>query len=199
MGCCCWKKWGVLCSLVLLLCACKEAPKPLDFLGNNMTGIAVGQNFSLTDFNGQHRTLQDFHGKVVLIFFGYTRCPEVCPTTMGELMQTMRALGPDADQVQVLFVSLDPTRDSLAALKAYTASFDPRFLGLTGSETEIAETAKAFKVVYKKVPDASGTDYGIDHSAGTYLYDRQGELRGYVKYGSGAKIFTHDVRELLQQ
>ncbi|MBS0319258.1 MAG: SCO family protein [Proteobacteria bacterium] len=185
-------------ALALGLAAC--GPQAPTFMGSDVTGADVGHDFSLTDFNGKRRTLADFRGKVVVMFFGYTHCPDVCPTTLAQLSQTMQQLGPDADRVQVLFVTVDPERDTPAMLAKYVPAFDKRFLGLYGTADETAATAKAYKVLYEKVAGPTPDDYTMNHSAGTYLYDPQGRLRVFVAYGQGggAEVFTHDIRELLR-
>ena len=138
----------------------------------------------LTDHNGKPRTLADFQGKVVVLFFGFTHCPDVCPTTLGELAMVMKELGKDADRVQVLFVTVDPERDTPEVLPQYVPAFDPSFLGLYGDAEATARTAKEFKIFYQKQP-LPGGGYSIDHSAGTYIYDQQGRLRLFAPYGAG--------------
>ena len=180
-----------------VLAACTpDAPR---FSGSDITGANFGKDFALTDANGKPRTLRDFRGKAVIVFFGYTHCPDVCPTTLAELAETMKRLGPDADRVQVLFVTVDPERDTPALLAQYVPFFDKRFLGLYGTPDQLAATAREFKVVYQKQPGPTPGTYSMDHSAGTYLYDPEGRLRVYVSYGQGADVFTHDVRALLKQ
>lgn len=167
------------------------------FQGRDISGSLTLQDFTLTDHNGQPRKLSEFRGKPVAVYFGYTHCPDVCPTTLAELAQSMRELGPQADQVQVLFITIDPARDTQALLKSYAPAFDPRFIGLTGSPAQIASVAGQFRALYRRQDGANG-DYTMDHSAGTYLLDRDGKLRVEVPYGSGAATFTHDLRALLQ-
>ena len=167
------------------------------FQASDVTGSSFGREFSLKDPDGKVRTLADFRGKAVVVFFGYTQCPDVCPTTLATLAQAMKELGPDADRVQVLFVTVDPERDTPDLLAKYVPSFDPRFLGLWGDADATARTAKEFKVLYQKVPGATPGSYTMDHSAGTYIYDPQGRLRLYVSYGQGPDVFTHDIKALL--
>jgi protein SCO1/2 len=186
---------AALASCVLAACT-PDAPK---FTGSDVTGAGFGKDFALTDATGKPRTLADFRGKVVIVFFGYTHCPDVCPTTLAELAEMMKRLGPDADRVQVLFVTVDPERDTPALLAQYVPAFDKRFLGLYGNADALAATAKEFKVVYQKQPGPTPGTYTMDHSAGTYLYDPEGRLRVYMSYGQGADAFTHDVRVLLKQ
>jgi len=168
------------------------------FEGSDITGSSFGRDFSLTDHDGKPRTLADFRGKAVAIFFGYTQCPDYCPTTLAALADAMKRLGPDSDRVQVLFITLDPERDTPELLRAYVPAFDPRFLGLYGDSDATARTAKEFKVIYQKVPGAKPGSYTLDHSAATYLYDPQGRLRVYVGSTQGADVFAHDLRELLK-
>ncbi len=181
----------------LLVAAChKGAPA---FKASDVTGTQFGRDFALVDHNGTPRTLADFRGKAVVVFFGYTQCPDVCPTTMAELAEAMRRLGPDAARVQVLFVTIDPERDTPELLKQYVPAFNPTFLGLTGDPAAIERTAKEFKIIYRKQPGATPGSYTMDHSAGTFVYDPQGRLRLYVGYGQGADVFAHDIRELLRE
>jgi protein SCO1/2 len=168
------------------------------FKASDVTGTQFGRDFALVDHNGTPRTLADFRGKAVVVFFGYTQCPDVCPTTMAELAEAMRRLGQEAARVQVLFVTVDPERDTSELLKQYVPAFNPTFLGLTGDAAAIERTAKEFKIIYRKQPGTSPGSYSMDHSAGTFIYDPQGRLRLYVGYGQGPDVFAHDLRELLQ-
>jgi protein SCO1/2 len=182
--------------LAFLVNAC--GPAASKFQGSDVTGIAYGRDFRLTDHTGKPRTLADFRGKVVVMFFGYTQCPDVCPTTLSELAAAMQKLGADADRVQVLFVTVDPERDPPELLSRYVPAFYPTFLGLYGDAAATAETAKEFKVIYQKQPGATPGSYSMDHSAGTFLFDREGRLRVYESYGQGPDVFAHDIRELLR-
>ena len=168
------------------------------FKASDITGSSFGRDFELRDPQGATRRLADFHGKAVVVFFGYTQCPDVCPTTLAALAEAMKELGPDADRVQVLFITVDPERDTPALLAQYVPAFDPRFLGLYGDAEATARTAKEFKIIYQKVPGSSAGTYTMDHSAGTYVFDPQGRLRLYVANGQGADVFAHDLRELLR-
>lgn len=168
------------------------------FKASDVTGSSFGRDFELTDPQGRLRRLADFRGKAVVVFFGYTQCPDVCPTTLAALADAMKQLGPDADRVQVLFVTVDPERDTPALLEQYVPAFDKRFLGLSGDADAIARTAKEFKIIYQKVPGSSPGTYTMDHSAGTYVFDPQGRLRLYVSNGQGSDVFAHDLRELLR-
>jgi protein SCO1/2 len=188
---------GVLALLVAtLLSGCERTPPQSALQLTDITGAEFGRGFSLTDHNGRARTLADFRGKVVAVFFGFTHCPDVCPTTLAELAQVMRELGPDAKKVQVLFITVDPERDTPEVLRQYVPSFDPSFLGLYGDTDAIARTAKDFKVFYQKQA-LPGGGYSVDHSAGMYIYDREGRLRLYASYGRGAAALLHDIRILL--
>jgi protein SCO1/2 len=168
------------------------------FKATDITGAAFGKDFALTDHHGQRRTLADFRGRAVVMFFGYTQCPDVCPGTLATLAETMRALGKDADRVQVLFVTVDPERDTRELLAQYVPAFDPRFLGLYGDAAATVDVAKEFKVIYRKQPGGSADTYTVDHSAGTFVFDPQGRLRLYVGHGQGPDVFAHDLRALLR-
>ena len=180
-----------------LLSACAEA-KP-EFKSVDITGADYAKNFQLTDHNGQPRSLKDFQGKVVALFFGYTQCPDVCPTTLAELAEVKKALGADGAKLQAVFVTVDPERDTPEVLKAYMANFDPSFLALRGSPEQLAAVAKDFKIYYKKVDGKTPTSYTMDHSAGSYVYDPAGRLRVYNRYGSGAQALAADVKTLLAE
>jgi protein SCO1/2 len=179
----------------IMLAAC--SPSRQKFEASDITGASFGRDLSLQDPKGVTRTLADFRGKAVVVFFGYTQCPDVCPTTLAALAQTMKLLGADADRVQVLFVTIDPERDTAALLAQYVPAFDPRFLALRGDADATAKVAKEFKIIYEKVPGATPGSYTMDHSAGTYVFDPQGRLRLYVSYGRGPDVYAHDLRLLL--
>jgi protein SCO1/2 len=164
-----------------------------------VTGANYAKGFELTDHNGQVRHLTDFAGKIVVMFFGYTQCPDVCPTSMTELAEIKKALGPDGDKLQGLFVTIDPERDTPALLKGYMTSFDPSFLALYTTPDKLAGLAKDYKIYYKKVEGKTPTSYSMDHSAGSYVYDTKGRLRLFTRYGSGPKPLTEDIRVLLKQ
>lgn len=183
-------------TAALALTACNKNDKPR-FQGVDVTGAEYARDIPLADVNGQRRSLKDFSGKVVAVFFGYTQCPDVCPTTLQELVEVKQQLGPQGDRLQAVFVSLDPERDTPAVLKAYLANFDDSFVGLHGSPEEIAAVAKDFKIFFKKVPGKTEGTYTLDHSAGTYLYDPQGRLRVYERYGAGPQVLAQDVKALL--
>ncbi len=176
--------------------ACSE--KKPEFNAVDVTGADYAKDFALTDHNGQARTLADFKGKVVVLFFGYTQCPDVCPTTMAELAEVKKQLGKDGDKLQALFVSVDPERDTPTLLKAYMANFDPSFLALRPTPEQLPELAKSFKMYYKKVDGKTPTSYTMDHSAGSYVYDPQGRVRLFTRYGSGAPALVSDLQQLLK-
>jgi protein SCO1/2 len=180
-----------------LLGAC--SPQQAAFSSVDITGAEYAKNFELTDHNGQVRHLQDFAGKVVVMFFGYTQCPDVCPTSMSELAAVKKALGKDGDRLQGLFVTLDPQRDTPELLKSYMANFDPTFLALYTTPEKQAELAKEYKIYYKKVEGKTPTSYTLDHSAGSYVYDTKGQLRLFARYGSDVKALTSDIQILLKQ
>ena len=188
---------GCITTLLLILTACSPKPefKNIDITG----GTAFGKDFSLVDPDGKVRTLADFKGKVVMMFFGYTQCPDVCPTTLTEMQQVMTILGPQSDKVQVLFVTVDPQRDTAAILKQYVPAFDPRFLGLRpADDAALEKVAKDFKIYYKKVPGVSSGSYTMDHTAGSYAFDPDGRLRLYIKHAQGPETLAHDLKELLK-
>jgi protein SCO1/2 len=182
-------------AAALALSACGENKVP--FTGIDITGADYANGFSLTDHNRQPRTLADFKGKAVVIFFGFTQCPDVCPTSMTEMAQAKQLLGADGDRLQGLFVSIDPERDTPEIMKAYMAAFDPSFLALYAKPEELPEVAKSFKIYYKKVVGSSPETYTMDHSAGSYVYDPQGRVRLYHRYGTGAQALADDVKRLL--
>ena len=189
---------ALLAGLFFLLSGCtQQADKPV-FKLTDVTGASFGKTLELKDHNGQPRTLADFKGKVVTIFFGFTHCPDVCPTTLVEMANVMKELGSDAGRVQVLFVSVDPERDTADVLKRYVPAFHPSFLGLTGNAEEIARAAKEFKIYYQK-QKLPGGGYTMDHSAGTYIFDSEGRLRLFAQYGVGAPALLHDIRQLLKR
>jgi protein SCO1/2 len=187
----------LLSSFALLALAACSPDKP-KFNGIDVTGADYAKGFTLTDHNGQSRSLSDFKGKVVVLFFGYTQCPDVCPTSMTELAEVKRLLGADADKLQGVFVTVDPARDTTELLKAYMGNFDPTFLAFVPTADELPVVAKQFKIYYKKVEGQTPTSYTMDHSAGSYVYDTQGNLRLYSRYGSGAKVLAQDIQTLLK-
>jgi protein SCO1/2 len=192
-----WATAGML-ALALLSAGCdKLASKPAAFNNTDLTGLDYAKGFSLTDHTGKARTLADFKGKLVVLFFGYTQCPDVCPTTMAEMAGVLKELGPAADEVQVLFVTLDPERDTQELLASYVPAFDKRFLGLRGTPEQTAQTAKEFKVFVAKVPGKEPGSYTVDHTAGSYVFDRDGRVRLFLRHGQGPAPIVHDLRQLL--
>jgi len=187
--------YALLAGSIVLLGACSE--KQVNFSSIDITGADYARDFALTDHNGQARSVKDFAGKVVVMFFGYTQCPDVCPTTMAELVEVKRLLGKDGDRVQGVFVTIDPQRDTPEVLKAYMGNFDPTFLALYTTPENLEKTTKDFKVYYKKVDGKTPTSYTMDHSAGSYVYDTQGKLRLYTRYGTGAAPLAADIKLLL--
>jgi protein SCO1/2 len=183
-------------SLALAVAAC--GPASPEFQGSDVTGASFGRDFKLVDHHGKQRTLADFHGKAVVIFFGYTQCPDFCPTTLSELAAAMQMLGADASRVQVLFVTVDPERDTKDVLAHYVPAFYPSFLGLYGDDKATSQVAKEFRIIYQKQPGREPGTYTVDHSAGSYLFDPQGRLRVYENYGPGPEVYAHDLRELLK-
>lgn len=180
-----------------LLAACQ--PDKPQFKAIDITGADYAKGFALTDFNGQPRSLTDYKGKAVVVFFGFTQCPDVCPTTMNEMAQVNELLGTDGDKLQVVFISIDPERDTPEVLKAYMGSFDPSFAGLYAASPEaLAALAKDFKIFYKKVDGKTPTSYSMDHTAASYVYDPQGRLRLYARYGIGPQAMADDIRLLLK-
>lgn len=183
--------------LALLLAACQPATPKVELKGTDISGVEFGQDFALTDHNGAPRKLSDFKGKAVALFFGYTHCPDVCPTTMAEYASSLKLLGGDADKVQVLFVTVDPERDTQGVLKNYVPFFDQRFIGLTGSPAAVRKVTEQFKVVARQ-QKAEGGNYFVDHSAGSYLFDPAGQVRVYEPNGQPAAALAHDLKALLR-
>ena len=179
----------------LFIAGCSE--RAASFSAIDITGADYATGFSLTDHNGQPRTMVDFKGKAVVLFFGFTQCPDVCPTTMTELAEAKRLLGADGERLQGLFVSIDPERDTPEIMKQYMASFDPSFLALYAAPNQLPALAKSYKMYYKKVDGPTPTSYTMDHSAGSYVYDPQGRIRLYHRYGSGAAALAADLQKLL--
>ena len=167
------------------------------FKNTDITGADYGRDFALTDHTGKRRALADFRGKVVVMFFGYTRCPDVCPVTLAELKAVKEQLSEDGKRLQVLFVTVDPERDTPKLLANYVPAFDPSFLGLYGDPVEIAKVAKDFRVFYQKAPGKTPGSYTVDHTAGSYVFDPQGRLRLFARHGNAANLIA-DIRTLLR-
>lgn len=187
--------YGWLLAGVLSLSAC--SPSQPEFKSIDLTGADYAQGFDLVDASGQRRQLSDFKGKVVVVFFGYTQCPDFCPTTLSEWVQVKKSLADKGDKLQTVFITLDPERDTPDLLKAYMAGFDPTFIALIPQLDQLPALAKQFKIYYKKVETATAGHYTMDHSAGTYVYDTQGRLRLYARYGLGPQALSQDMAKLL--
>ena len=174
------------------------SPDQPKFNAIDITGADYAKTFTLTDQNGNVRSLSDFKGKVVVVFFGYTQCPDVCPTSMTELVEVKQLLGKDGDKLQGVFVTVDPVRDTAELLKAYITNFDPTFVAFIPTVEQLPNVAKDFKIYYKKVEGKTATSYTMDHSAGSYVFDTQGRLRLYSRYGAGPKLLAEDIQTLLK-
>lgn len=194
------RRFALAALTALALAGCQKAgPDKLAFKGVELTGADYAKQLNLTDQDGRARSLADFKGKVLVVFFGYTQCPDVCPTTMAEVAEVKRSLGADGDKVQGIFVTIDPERDTGQLLKAYMASFDPSFVALRGSEEQTKAAAKEFKVFYAKVPGKSPETYTMDHTAASFIFDTQGRVRVYARYGAGAGALGDDIKILLAE
>jgi protein SCO1/2 len=184
------------CVLALTACEKPQSPK-VPFANTDITGLDYAKGFALTDHNGKPRTLADFKGKVVVVFFGYTQCPDVCPTTLSELAGIKKALGSEAERLQVIFITLDPQRDTPELMAGFVPAFDSSFLGLWGEQAVIDKVAKDFKVFAQKVPSKDSKSYTIDHTAGSYVFDDQGHIRLFVRHGQGVDGLQKDLQRLL--
>ena len=184
------------CVLALTACEKSQSPK-VPFANTDITGLDYAKGFALTDHNGKPRTLADFKGKVVVVFFGYTQCPDVCPTTLSELAGIKKALGSEAERLQVIFITLDPQRDTPELMAGFVPAFDSSFLGLWGEQAVIGKVAKDFKVFAQKVPSKDSKSYTIDHTAGSYVFDDQGRIRLFVRHGQGGDGLQKDLQRLL--
>ena len=184
------------CVLALTACEKSQSPK-VPFVNTDITGLDYAKGFALTDHNGKPRTLADFKGKVVVVFFGYTQCPDVCPTTLSELAGIKKALGSEAERLQVIFITLDPQRDTPELMAGFVPAFDSSFLGLWGEQAVIDKVAKDFKVFAQKVPSKDSKSYTIDHTAGSYVFDDQGRIRLFVRHGQGGDGLQKDLQRLL--
>jgi protein SCO1/2 len=193
------RRIALLALSAVLATGCMERSKP-EFKSVDITGADYAHDFHLPDTDGRVRSLKDFQGKAVVVFFGYTQCPDACPTTLSDIAQAKQLLGPDGAKVQPIFVTVDPERDTPQVLKAYVANFGPDFIALRpSSQEQLAAVAKDFKVYYKKVEGKTPGSYSMDHSAASYVYDPQGRLRLYTRYGSGPQPLAADLKVLLQQ
>jgi protein SCO1 len=179
-----------------LLSACDRGP---GFRNTDITGSGIAKDgFALTDHTGASRTLQDWQGKVVVLFFGFTHCPDICPTSLVELAEVMKLLGSRADRVQVLFITVDPERDTPELLAKYVPAFDKRFIGLWGDPAATAKVARDFKVFYQKGPVSASGSYSVDHTAGSYVFDPQGRIRLFARHGKGPADLAEDIGTLLR-
>jgi protein SCO1/2 len=182
---------------VFFLASCEDTATPT-FLSTDITNVGFGQELKLPGPTGEVQTLADFKGKVVVLFFGYTQCPDICPATMNKLTGAMQKLGADAARVQVLFVSLDPERDTPAVLREYLSAFNPTFIGLSGDAKATRDVANEFKIVYQKVAGDSPDHHIMEHSSGTYIFDPRGKLRLYVSSEKDEDTFVHDIAQLVK-
>jgi protein SCO1/2 len=190
------RRASMLAAAALMLGAC--SPDKPQFRSIDITGADYARDFKLADHNGQPRTLADFRGKVVVIFFGFAQCPDVCPTAMAELAEIKRLLGADGGKVQGLFVTLDPERDTPEVLKAYMGNFDPAFLALRPTPQELPDLAKHFKIFYKKNEGKTAGSYTLDHTAASYVFDLQGRVRLYTRHGMGPAALAEDLKILVK-
>jgi protein SCO1/2 len=182
--------------LVVVFAGCQaDTPR---FNNVDITGANYARDFRLADFNGKTRSLSDFRGKVVVVFFGYTQCPDVCPTTLTDMAEVKKRLGADGDKLQVIFITLDPDRDTGQVLAQYVPGFDPSFIALRGSREETAAVAKDFKVFYQKVPGKTETSYTLDHTAGSYVFDREGRVRLFLRHAGGVEPIVADLEKLVR-
>jgi protein SCO1/2 len=190
-------KFLVTACLVICLAACSNKESAKKFNGLKINAAEYADDFELIDHHGQLRHLADYQNKFVLIFFGYTHCPDICPSSLMDMATLMRLLGDDKDKVQVLFITLDPARDTQAVLAKFIPSFDASFIGLYGTETQINQTAKGFKVFFEQQASNGLSAYTIDHSAGSYLIDQSGKLRLYYRYGQKPDEIANDIKNLM--
>ena len=190
-----------LCASIVLGCGDKSsgAAAKASFRSIDITGAEYARKLELPDAEGKPRNLGEFKGKVVVVFFGYTQCPDVCPTTMAELSQVKRSLGADGERLQGIFVTVDPERDTGVVLKAYADNFNAGFIGLRGNAEQTQQAAREFKVFFAKVPGKTESTYTIDHTAGSYIFDPQGRIRLFSRHGAGPKALEDDIRALLRE
>lgn len=187
------------CAALLPGCDRLGAPKASPFKSLDISGATYARELNLRDPDGRRRSLGELKGRLAVVFFGYTQCPDVCPTTMAELAEVKRALGPDGARVQGVFVTIDPERDTPELLKAYVGNFGPDFVGLRGTPEQLKAAAREFKVFYAKVPGKTEGSYTMDHTAGSYVFDTQGRIRLFTRYGSGAQALAADLKQLLAE
>jgi len=189
----------LLLAIAVVLGGCSRPAERPSFKNVDITGAEYARTLSLPDADGKPRSLADFAGKVVVVFFGYTQCPDVCPTTLAEVATVKRSLGKDGDRIQAVFVTVDPERDTPQLLRPYVANFDPSFVALRGTHEQTLATAKEFKVFFAKVPSRDGKGYTIDHTAGSYVFDTQGRVRLFVRNGTATELLADDLKVLLKQ
>lgn len=187
----------LLCVLILVACNDKPTQPKLAFTNTDITGLAYAQGFELRDHQGQLKTLADFRGKLVVVFFGFTHCPDVCPTTLAEMASIRQQLGAEAERLQVLFITVDPQRDTEAVLANFVPAFDSSFIGLRGDAVQTAQVIKDFKLFVQKVPNKTGSGYSIDHTAGSYVFDTEGRVRLFVRHGQPGPALLNDLKLLL--
>ncbi len=186
------------CLFVLVACDNKTSTSKVSFVNTDITGSDIGRDFELTDHTGKRRTLADYRGKVVALFFGFAQCPDICPTTLSDLAQVKQQLGVDGDKFQVLFITVDPERDTQEVLAGFVPAFDSSFVALRGDKAEIDKVTKDFKVFAQKVAGKDGGNYTIDHTAATYIYDTQGRVRLFVRHGQTLSLIA-DVKQLIAE
>ena len=186
------------CLCALVACDSKTSAPKASFANTDITGSDIGRDFELTDHTGQRRTLADYRGKVVALFFGFAQCPDICPTTLSDLAQVKQQLGSDGDKLQVLFITVDPERDTQDVLASFVPAFDPSFVALRGNKAEIDKVTKDFKIFAQKVAGKDGGAYTIDHTAATYVYDPQGRIRLFVRHGQTLSL-VGDVKQLIAE
>jgi protein SCO1 len=198
------RQWLALTAAALLLVGCDKPPvaaapplPKLTFKAVDISGADYGKDLALQDVDGKPRTLADYKGKVVVVFFGFTQCPDVCPSTLAEFVAIKQALGPDGARLQPIFVTVDPERDTADILKAYMAAFDPGFVALRGTPEQTAAAAKSFKAFYQKVPGKTPGSYTMDHTAAAYVFDTEGRARLFVRYGHPVADWVSDLKQLL--
>ena len=190
------KKIVLLFLTLICLISCQNS-QDQTFVGTDISSVPIDTTFRLKDFNGRIRTLEDFKGKVVVIFFGFTHCPDICPTTLTDLKKTMALLKDKASDVQVIFITLDPARDTEDVLKKFIPTFNSSFLGLTGTESDIDKVANQLKIFNKKVNDGSKAGYTIDHSAGLYVIDKKGSIKLHISNGQKPEDLASDLAKLI--
>ena len=184
------------CLFILVACDNKTSTSKVSFVNTDITGSDIGRDFELTDHTGKRRTLADYRGKVVALFFGFAQCPDICPTTLSDLAQVKQQLGVDGDKFQVLFITVDPERDTQEVLAGFVPAFDSSFVALRGDKAEIDKVTKDFKVFAQKVAGKDSGNYTIDHTAATYVYDTQGRIRLFVRHGQTLSLIA-DVKQLI--